>query len=124
MTDKKEWALRYLHYLNVLEDADKGDMNELAEAEDSLIEEFCKLNKIKPQEKFARRCTQCGNLMNKGFVVEGGEEYYCSDNCLHKKYTKEEWDEMYGDGDTDSCWTEWEDPDEFQYYEDGSEVKE
>ncbi len=44
--------------------------------------------------------------MYSGYVINGGEEYYCSDECLHTKYTEEEWNDMYSD-DGDSYWTEW-----------------
>lgn len=54
-------------------------------------------------------CNCCGKVMTEGFVIEGGEEYFCSDECLHSKYTSAEWNEMYGDGDTQSYWTVWED---------------
>ncbi len=67
--------------------------------------------------KYARKCDECEQGMNEGFVVNGGEEYYCSDKCLHKHYTKKEWKEMYADGETDSYWTAWEDESEFQFIE-------
>lgn len=54
-----------------------------------------------------RICNICGKAMTEGYCVEGGLEYYCSDECLHKVYSPEEWDEMYTD-DGDSYWTEWD----------------
>lgn len=54
-----------------------------------------------------RKCSHCGKEMKEGYVIAGGLEYYCSDECLHKHYTKEEWQEMYDD-DGDNYWTEWE----------------
>ena len=45
--------------------------------------------------------------MNQGYVINGGEAHYCSDECLHKNHTAEEWKEMYSD-DGDSYWTEWD----------------
>lgn len=59
-------------------------------------------------EEETRRCDECNNQMDQGFVVNGGEEYYCDEECLHKHYTPEEWAEMYGDGNSDSYWTQWE----------------
>jgi len=56
----------------------------------------------------AHKCTACGAGMNEGYVINGGEEYYCSDECLHKHITPAEFDELYDDGDGDSYWTEWE----------------
>ena len=45
--------------------------------------------------EMARFCSECGELMIDGYVVYDGEEYYCSDECLHKHYTDKEWREMY-----------------------------
>lgn len=55
-----------------------------------------------------RECSECGKEMNEGYCIENGLEYYCSDECLHKHYTEEEYEEMYDDGNGDSYWTEWE----------------
>lgn len=68
--------------------------------------------------KYARKCDKCGKGMNEGYVIDSGEEYYCSDECLHTKYSKEEWLQMYNEEDkngSDSYWTEWEDVDEYNY---------
>ncbi len=40
------------------------------------------------------------------YVINDGEEYYC-ENCLSKKYTKEEYNEMYENDE--AYWTEWYD---------------
>lgn len=53
-----------------------------------------------------RVCTHCENLMISGFVVNEGEEYYCSETCLHTKYSKKEWTKMYDEGKGDSYYTE------------------
>jgi hypothetical protein len=45
--------------------------------------------------------------MNEGYVINGGCEHYCSDDCL--PMTEAEFDALYGDGEGDSYWTEWED---------------
>jgi hypothetical protein len=74
-------------------------------------------------KKYARKCNQCQQLMNKGYVIEGGQEYYCSNKCLNKNITPTEYTEMYNNGEGDSYYTEWEDIDDFQYYENGSEVE-
>lgn len=55
-----------------------------------------------------RICSECGKHMYEGYCVDNGVEYYCSDECLHKHYTEEEWNEMYSD-DGDSYWTTWYD---------------
>ena len=54
-----------------------------------------------------RICDTCYKPMNEGYCINGGEEYYCSDECLYKVYTKEEWDEICS-GNDDSYWTEWD----------------
>lgn len=54
-----------------------------------------------------RICTHCKQLMIKGFVIEDGEEYFCSEEHLHTTYTKEEYEEMYDDGEGNTYWTEW-----------------
>lgn len=53
-----------------------------------------------------RFCDICGQPMTEGYYVVG--TYYCSEECLHRDYTQEEYEEMYGD---EAYWTEWgEDP--------------
>lgn len=56
-----------------------------------------------------RKCDECGKEINAGYVIDGGMEYFCSDDCLHKNYTDEEYLEMYDDGNGDTYWTEWDD---------------
>lgn len=75
-------------------------------------------------KRYARKCSKCGKLMNSGFVVGGGDEYYCSEKCLYKEITPEEWDELYEECGDQNYWTEWEDEQDFGFYEDGSEVEE
>lgn len=53
-----------------------------------------------------RVCSECGQIMFDGFVINGGDEYYCSEQCLHKHYTEEEYLEMYSD-DGDTYYTQW-----------------
>lgn len=55
-----------------------------------------------------RKCNECGKYIYEGYCIDNGIEYYCSDECLHKHYTEEEYEEMYDDGNGDSYWTEWE----------------
>ncbi|WP_438574327.1 CDP-alcohol phosphatidyltransferase [Clostridium sp.] len=61
-------------------------------------------------ESFAlevRVCTSCLKIMIEGYVIDGGMDYYCSDKCLEYDMTLEEFEQAYGDGDTDTYWTEW-----------------
>lgn len=67
------------------------------------------INIIKNHEDDLRVCSDCGKIMNEGFCIENGLEYYCSDECLHKHYTEDEYLKMYDDGNGDSYYTEWED---------------
>ncbi len=53
-----------------------------------------------------RICNECKNQMYKGYVINDGEEYYCTKTCLNKHYSEEEWEELYIYGN--SYWTEWE----------------
>lgn len=61
-------------------------------------------------EREPRKCSECNKEMSEGYCIENGMEYYCSDECLYKHYTQEEFDELYDDGNGDSYWTEWEEP--------------
>ena len=60
------------------------------------------------QEEYKRACSHCDKHMKEGYCIENGLEYYCGDECLHKHYTEEEYNELYDDGNGDSYWTEWE----------------
>ena len=66
------------------------------------------------KKEFARNCTACSAGMNEGYCIGDGIEYYCSDACLHTEITHEEYMELYDDGEGDSYWTAWEDPDDFE----------
>lgn len=62
--------------------------------------------------KWARTCEKCGKGMIEGFVIDGGMSYYCSEECLHKDVSPEEWEQLYEDGG-DSYWTQWEEESEW-----------
>ena len=70
-------------------------------------------------DKYARKCDKCGQGMNEGFCIYEGQEYYCSDECLHSVYSQQEWLEMYNaedNGGSSSYWTQWEELEEdYQY---------
>ncbi len=55
-----------------------------------------------------RSCDECNAMMMKGFVIEAGLEYYCSEECMHKHITNEEYMNLYNDGEGESYWTDWE----------------
>lgn len=57
-------------------------------------------------DKDWRICSECGAVMEEGFIVEGFEyEYYCTKECLHKHYSEEEYAKMY-EAD-EAYWTQW-----------------
>ena len=53
----------------------------------------------------SRICCTCGEEMVSGYVVDDGEEYYCSDDCLHGVYSEAEYDELCQEDR--AYWTEW-----------------
>lgn len=55
-----------------------------------------------------RYCSQCNEIMTEGFVIENGDSYYCSEQCLHKNMTPKEYSNLYDNGNGDSFWTTWE----------------
>lgn len=56
-----------------------------------------------------RHCNKCGKEMWEGYCIENGMEYYCSEECLHKNISEEEWEELYDEGNGDSYYTDWYD---------------
>jgi hypothetical protein len=63
---------------------------------------------------YARKCDKCGKGMNEGYCIQGGEEYYCTPECLHQVYTIEEWQELHNEEEIEtslSYWTEWDSSD-------------
>ena len=53
-----------------------------------------------------RVCDECGKPMIEGYVVDGATTY-CSDECLHKHLSDEEFKELYDNGNGDTYWTTW-----------------
>ena len=53
-----------------------------------------------------RVCSECGKPMIEGYVVDGCDTY-CSEECLHKHITEEEFNELYDEGKGDTYWTTW-----------------
>lgn len=54
-----------------------------------------------------RICDICGDIMDQGYCVDNGMEYYCSEKCLHTVMTDEEWYELSDGDNSDSYWTHW-----------------
>jgi hypothetical protein len=80
---------------------------------DAIVDTFRDYVLINSIDTYARKCDKCNNGMNEGYVVYGGDEYYCSPECLHQVYTPKEWQQMYDNseeyGGNDNYWTQWED---------------
>ena len=56
-----------------------------------------------------RVCSECSKPMTEGYCIENGAEYYCSEECLHKNLTDEEYENLYDEGRGDSYYTSWVD---------------
>ncbi|MEK5081069.1 hypothetical protein MKX73_19275 [Solibacillus sp. FSL W7-1436] len=54
-------------------------------------------------EDFARECKECEDLLDNGFLVDD-TDWYCSKECLHKKFSEVEYLEMYDN--EQAFWTE------------------
>lgn len=54
-----------------------------------------------------RICSECGDVMQEGYCIEDGDSYHCDKKCLNKRYTDEEFEELYDNGDGNSYYTEW-----------------
>ena len=57
--------------------------------------------------EYVRVCTHCGKPMGWGYCIEGGCEYYCSEECMHQHYSEEEWLALCDDGKGESYYTAW-----------------
>ena len=76
---------------------------------------------IKKEDFYCRTCDECKKGMNEGYCIGGGQEYYCTDECLHKKYTPDELKNIYDDTNKDfecngNYWTEWDIDEEYECY--------
>jgi len=67
--------------------------------------------KVRPKQLFPRKCDACGDGMFSGYVIGGGENYYCSEKCLHTRVTKKEWKAFYNRGKSESYYSEWSEED-------------
>lgn len=52
-----------------------------------------------------RECTNCHSLMQEGYCIHDGEEYFCCDDCLHGWYSEEEYEELCEQDE--AYWTQW-----------------
>ena len=56
-----------------------------------------------------RICSKCGKPMTSGYVIDDGEAYYCSEECLYEDYTEQEYEDLVEEDR--AYWTEWEEDD-------------
>lgn len=56
-------------------------------------------------EEDRRECEVCGAVMQEGYCIRDGEEYFCSDDCLHGYYSEEEYEELCEHDE--AYWTQW-----------------
>ena len=57
-----------------------------------------------------RVCTQCGDLHAEGYFFEGDTTYYCSEECMLKEVTMDEYMELYElseEGHDGAFYTQW-----------------
>ena len=54
----------------------------------------------------SRICSICGKIILKGYCIEGGYKYACSDDCLNAIMTQEEYKYLFDDGEGDTYYTE------------------
>lgn len=71
-----------------------------------LIDEWKESDKLKDNDNI-RICDNCHKIMDQGYCIDDGLEYYCSDICLNTKYSEEEFNGMYSQGC--AYYTTWED---------------
>ena len=60
----------------------------------------------------ARSCSKCDKIILQGYCIEGGFEYACSDECLYNLISKEEFEELISDNNSETYYTEWTELDE------------
>lgn len=54
-----------------------------------------------------RYCYECGEEnFDSGYVINDGDEYFCSDKCLYANYSEKSYLKMYEDGT--AYWTQWD----------------
>ena len=65
--------------------------------------------RMKYLEEDERPCSECGVAMDEGFVFESDATLYCSEECLTKVITWDEYLVIHDDGNGDAYWTDWYD---------------
>ncbi|MBO0602629.1 hypothetical protein I2483_13255 [Sporosarcina sp. E16_3] len=65
--------------------------------------------RMKDPEEEERLCSECGITMQEGFYFESDGTQYCSEECLTKVITWDEYLAIHDDGNGGAYWTEWYD---------------
>lgn len=64
---------------------------------------------IRDPEEEERLCSECGTPMQEGFCFESDATQYCSEECLTKVITWNEYLAIHDNGNGDAYWTDWYD---------------
>lgn len=56
-----------------------------------------------------RQCSNCENLMTEGFCFEAEALQYCSEKCMTKVISWEDYLKLHDNGNGNAYWTVWED---------------
>lgn len=100
--DERKLAAEFTEY-----ETHKGfDWNDIGKTDfESAINAFLEIKRGDVTNE-VRYCSECGLPFNAGYCENGGDAYYCSDHCLHKHFSPEEWEnECYVN--EQSYYTEW-----------------
>lgn len=103
---EREDVISKLECLDTLDDLDTESSNALKIAA-IILEKISEDEYQDIYEDHIRQCTECNSIMQEGYCIENGLEYYCCDECLHKNITQEEFDRLYDNGNGDTYYTEW-----------------
>ena len=96
------------YYHDLLDDAAEDDIKQ--HMTDFLIQQSTVEELVDELDlDHVRCCSVCGRAMTEGYCIENGAAYYCSDECMSKEMTRQEFLELYDDGKGDSYWTSWTD---------------
>lgn len=88
----------YPTYMDATDDVDEGETIQVMDGD------TCVLSIPYEDSETWRQCSECGSMMQAGFYVESFE-YYCSEECLKKVYSWEEYLDMYAEDI--AYYTEW-----------------
>ena len=70
--------------------------------------EYKKVIDERDDDNSYRICDECGVVMTDGYGIDDGSAHYCTNPCRDKHMTQEEYDELYGDGNNQTHYTDWQ----------------